>query len=439
MSSNNLAVSVRGLSKSYNIAHNSVRPTNFREAIIDRLRSPLGNSRQDQETFWALDNVEFDIPRGGVVGIIGRNGAGKSTLLKILSRITWPTAGEIDIWGRVSSLLEVGTGFHAELTGRENIFLNGSILGMTRREIRRKFDEILDFAGIEKFLDTPVKRYSSGMYVRLAFAVAANLDPEILIVDEVLAVGDAQFQRKCLGKMKDVAAGLGRTVLLVSHNMASIATLAEKSLFLDRGRVVAYGLTEEVIDQYMAQFGPTGSLEAGLFIPEPEAGRSSVVKSLEIFSQGRRTDTIRMGDDLSLYVTLDWEGRSQGKPVVMGIGIETAGGVRIVSLASLQSGVEFESSGGEPLRIRCDAGMLPLNQGQYTIRVVVGDRSGSALEIHEGLGVLHVLPVDVFGNGLILTGNQGFFYWKSEWSLDDLSERDVASDGRVELSAQGSQ
>jgi len=280
MSSKNLAVSVRGLSKSYDIAHNAQRPTNFREVIIDRFRHPLGNGRLDQETFWALDGVDFEIPRGGVVGIIGRNGAGKSTLLKILSRITWPTAGEIDIWGRVSSLLEVGTGFHAELTGRENIFLNGSILGMSRREIRQKFDEIIDFAGIEKFLDTPVKRYSSGMYVRLAFAVAANLDPEILIVDEVLAVGDAQFQRKCLGKMKDVASGLGRTVLLVSHNMGSIATLAEKCLFLDRGRVMAYGPTDEGIEQYMAQFGPTGSREAGLFIPELAPGQARVVKAL---------------------------------------------------------------------------------------------------------------------------------------------------------------
>src|SRR5208337_1080738 len=177
-----------------------------------------------------LKDVDFEIERGGVIGIIGRNGAGKSTLLKILSRITWPTTGEIDIYGRVSSLLEVGTGFHGELTGRENIFLNGSILGMSRREIRQKFDEIIDFAGIEQFLDTPVKRYSSGMYVRLAFAVAANLDPEILIVDEVLAVGDAQFQRKCLGKMQDVARHSGRTILFVSHNMNAILQLCERAI-----------------------------------------------------------------------------------------------------------------------------------------------------------------------------------------------------------------
>jgi lipopolysaccharide transport system ATP-binding protein len=417
MSSKDLAVSVRGLSKSYNIAHNNERPTNFREVIVDRLRHPLGNGRQDQETFWALKDVNFDIARGGAVGIIGRNGAGKSTLLKILSRITWPTTGKIDIWGRVSSLLEVGTGFHGELTGRENIFLNGSILGMSRREIGQKFDEIVDFAGIEQFLDTPVKRYSSGMYVRLAFAVAANLDPEIMIVDEVLAVGDAQFQRKCLGKMKDVASGLGRTVLLVSHNMASIATLAQKCLFLDRGRVVAYGPTNKVIDQYMAQFGQTGSLEPGLFIPELEPGRSCVVKSLEILSQGRRTDTVRMGDDLSLVVTLDFEDQPLPRSLAVGFGIETLTGLRIVSAGSLHSGVQFVLKHGR-FAVRCDLGEIPLNQGQYTIRVNLEERPGVAIEIHESLGMFHFLPADVFGNGEILHVGQGFFHWKSEWSQD---------------------
>lgn len=200
--------------------------------------------------FWALRDVSFDVQPGEVIGVIGRNGAGKSTLLKILSRVTEPTSGEARIRGRVASLLEVGTGFHPELTGRENIFLNGAILGMTKAEIRSKFDEIVAFSGIEKFIDTPVKRYSSGMYVRLAFAVAAHLEPEILIVDEVLAVGDAEFQKKCLGKMKDVA-GHGRTVLFVSHNMAAVRSLCGRTIYMDGGRVRADGDTEVVLEEYL--------------------------------------------------------------------------------------------------------------------------------------------------------------------------------------------
>src|SRR4051794_7310909 len=215
-STSDIAVAVRGLSKSYVIAHTQERHVTLAEATLARLRNPF--RRPQREIYWALKDVEFDIKKGDVVGIIGRNGAGKSTLLKILSRITEPTTGQIDLYGRVGSLLEVGTGFHPELTGRENIFLNGAILGMSKAEIRKQFDAIVDFAGVEQFLDTPVKRYSSGMYVRLAFAVAAHLEPDILVVDEVLAVGDADFQRKCLGKIGEVARG-GHTVLLVSHNM----------------------------------------------------------------------------------------------------------------------------------------------------------------------------------------------------------------------------
>jgi len=210
-------------------------------------RPPLQSKRED---FWALQNVAFTLEHGQRVGIVGRNGAGKSTLLKLLSRITEPTTGRIRISGRVSSLLEVGTGFHPDLTGRENIFLNGAILGMSRVEIRRKFDEIVAFAEVDKFLETPVKRYSSGMYVRLAFAVAAHLDPEILIVDEVLSVGDAEFQKKCIGKMQDVSAGLGRTVLFVSHNMAAVQSLCTHGLYLQQGRVAYFGTAAEAVNLY---------------------------------------------------------------------------------------------------------------------------------------------------------------------------------------------
>jgi lipopolysaccharide transport system ATP-binding protein len=220
--------------------------------VVQQKQKPESKDQKSGEDFWALKNVSFEVKRGEVIGIIGRNGAGKSTLLKILSRITEPTEGRVRIKGRVASLLEVGTGFHPELTGRENIFLNGAILGMTKSEIRAKFDEIVAFAEIEKFLDTPVKRYSSGMYVRLAFAVAAHLEPEILIVDEVLAVGDAQFQEKCLGKMRELSSGTGRTVLFVSHNLGSIRQLCSAAVMLDGGRVATLGPPAEVIGKYAA-------------------------------------------------------------------------------------------------------------------------------------------------------------------------------------------
>jgi lipopolysaccharide transport system ATP-binding protein len=209
------------------------------------------HARLEGKEFWALQDVSFEVKQGEILGVIGRNGAGKSTLLKVLSRVTAPTSGEVKVKGRIASLLEVGTGFHPELTGRENIFLNGAILGMTKGEIRKKFDEIVDFSGVEDFIDTPVKRYSSGMYVRLAFAVAAHLEPEILIVDEVLAVGDAEFQKKCIGKMQDVSAKEGRTVLFVSHNMAVIGRLCGRAILMDGGRVAKAGLTGEILLHYL--------------------------------------------------------------------------------------------------------------------------------------------------------------------------------------------
>jgi homopolymeric O-antigen transport system ATP-binding protein len=239
-------VTASHVSKSYTLGARGVYRS-LRESISNVLKAPF---RKPEPSFWALDDVSFEIKPGEAVGIIGRNGAGKSTLLKILSRITAPTRGEVRLRGRVASLLEVGTGFHPELTGRENIFLNGAIMGMSRVEIRRSFDEIVAFADIEKFLDTPVKRYSSGMYVRLAFAVAAHLRPEIMVVDEVLAVGDNAFQKKCLGKMQDVASG-GRTVLFVSHNMAAITRLCSRAILLREGRVVADGRVDTVVGEYI--------------------------------------------------------------------------------------------------------------------------------------------------------------------------------------------
>lgn len=251
-------IQARSVSKQFIISHESQeRYTSLRDVVANKAKKMIGrgvNGSQgsSKEVFWALNDVCFDIQQGDRVGIVGRNGAGKSTLLKVLSRITEPTSGEIRIKGRVASLLEVGTGFHPELTGRENIFLNGAILGMRRGEIRSKFDEIVAFAEVEKFLDTPVKRYSSGMYVRLAFAVAAHLEPDILIVDEVLAVGDAQFQKKCLGKIEDVSKNQGRTVLFVSHNMGVINQLCNKGILLNKGLVEVQGKVEIVTRQYIS-------------------------------------------------------------------------------------------------------------------------------------------------------------------------------------------
>jgi lipopolysaccharide transport system ATP-binding protein len=251
-------ITVDHLSKVYTLGHLAQKGDGLRHAFENAIRAPFawirgqgrGNGKT-REDFWALRDVNTEIAKGDVVGIIGRNGAGKSTLLKILSRITDPTSGRVRLRGRVASLLEVGTGFHPELTGRENVFLNGAILGMSRTEIKRKFDEIVAFAEIDRFLDTPVKRYSSGMYVRLAFAVAAHLDPEILIVDEVLAVGDANFQKKCLGKMRDVAAGEGRTVLFVSHNMTAISSLCRRGLLMTKGGLECDGTIEAAVNQYV--------------------------------------------------------------------------------------------------------------------------------------------------------------------------------------------
>jgi lipopolysaccharide transport system ATP-binding protein len=264
-----LAIRVEGLSKQYRLGGGPARPATLRDQLRQWASLQAWRQRPTERRveFWALKDVCFDVKQGDVVGVIGRNGAGKSTLLKILARITEPTAGMADVRGRVGSLLEVGTGFHPELSGRENVFLNGAILGMRRAEIARKFDAVVAFAEVEKFIDTPVKHYSSGMYTRLAFAVAAHLEPEILIVDEVLAVGDAAFQKKCLGKMGEVAAG-GRTVLFVSHNMGLIQALCRTALLLDSGRVEQLGPTAKVVARYLAG----GAAAAAFERPEPGPG-----------------------------------------------------------------------------------------------------------------------------------------------------------------------
>lgn len=288
-----IAIDVSGLGKKYIIGHQ--KSGDFREAFGHKLKNLFSRTNSEQEEFWALKNLNFQIKKGEAVGIVGRNGAGKSTLLKILSRIAEPSTGRFEINGRVSSLLEVGTGFHPELTGRENIFLNGTILGMRRAEVKAKFDEIVDFSGVEKFLDTPVKHYSSGMKVRLAFSVAAHLEPEILIVDEVLAVGDAEFQKKCLGKMDEVSKNEGRTVLFVSHNLAAIEHLCTNGILLGEGLVMEQGEINKVIETYLKV---DDSKNLSLDKPIP-LGSGVVVKRFLITK-----DVVHSMDDIKYEITI---------------------------------------------------------------------------------------------------------------------------------------
>ena len=291
------AILIENISKKYILSHKKKKYQNLKETVSGFVRELFSNSDNEEtkEIFWALRNISFSIEQGDRIGIVGSNGAGKSTLLKILSRITEPTYGEVKVRGRMASLLEVGTGFHPELTGRENIFLNGAILGMKQNEIRSQFDEIVDFAGIEKFLDTPVKRYSSGMYVRLGFAIAAHLEPEILIVDEVLAVGDSEFQKKCLGKMKDVS-NSGRTILFVSHNTTAVQGLCNKAAFLQKGNLVKYGEVGEVLHDYMSSLSKF-QLQQNWETPENAPGNDLVrIKNIEVvpeFVNGSKNIDVR--------------------------------------------------------------------------------------------------------------------------------------------------
>ena len=300
-------IRVENLSKKYIIGHQKQEKyTALRDVISDTVKSILTPNNQNNEAseeFWALKDVNFEIKQGDRVGIIGRNGAGKSTLFKVLSRITEPTKGQIKIRGRIASLLEVGTGFHPELTGRENIFLNGAILGMEKAEIKKKFDEIVAFAEVEKFLDTPVKRYSSGMYVRLAFAVAAHLEPEILIVDEVLAVGDAQFQKKCLGKMKQVGKE-GRTVLFVSHNMAAIKALCDRGIFLSKGQLISQGDVDDILDHY---FLSSHNLTDARETITSKCGRFELISPHWIDNEENKVKAYSLGENYRLRFEFDFK------------------------------------------------------------------------------------------------------------------------------------
>ncbi len=376
-----IAIRVENLSKLYHIGALQQRHDTLRDALVSTFqrfnvqRSNVQRSNvQRSDELWALRDVSFEVKRGEVVGIIGRNGAGKSTLLKILSRITEPTAGRAIINGRVGSLLEVGTGFHPELTGRENIYLNGAILGMRRREIEAKFDEIVAFAETERFLDTPVKRYSSGMYVRLAFAVAAHLEPEILLVDEVLAVGDAQFQKKCLGKMGDVAKE-GRTVLFVSHNMGALLNLCPRAVLLVQGKMQCDGPSREVVRQYI-EFGRENRGEVVWNDPASAPGNDKLrLHAVRLISDGEVTNDVEIDKDIQIEIEY-WNFKPDN-PVSVSIHVFDRMNVGVLASANMHSAnLVRDEWFGKPFptglfRTTC---VLPgnfLNAGTYTINAIL--------------------------------------------------------------------
>jgi lipopolysaccharide transport system ATP-binding protein len=328
------------------------------------------------EDFWALQGVSFEVKQGETLGVIGKNGAGKTTLLKILSRITKPTTGRVRLVGRVASLLEVGTGFHPELTGRENIFLNGAILGMTKTDINKKFDAIVAFAEVEKFLDTPVKRYSSGMYVRLAFAVAAHLEPEILVVDEVLAVGDAAFQKRCLGRMGE-AIKEGRTVLFVSHNMGAMASLCSKGMLLEAGRVVCSGPIQEVIAKYLARPSAGGDVDLRAVRERSGNGQARFTRVVTRNGTGSTSDTFTIGEDILIDLWLFSE--TVLCSARMSLNVRTADGIGVYHFVAADAGFELENIHGEA-SLRISIGDQRLYPGEYQVTLWLADAGYEALD-----------------------------------------------------------
>ena len=404
-----VVIRAEGLGKRYRIGRREAPYKTLRESLMSMALAPArslralasGKSiRRETEAIWALKSVDLEVRRGEVLGVIGRNGAGKTTLLKIFARITEPTEGRVILRGRVGSLLEVGTGFHPELTGRENIYLNGAILGMRKAEIDRRFDEIVDFAEIERFLDTPVKRYSSGMYVRLAFAVAAHMDPEILLVDEVLAVGDAEFQKKCLGKMGDVARD-GRTVLLVSHNMSAVRSLCPRSILIRAGQVAVADSTDDVIRSYLAAAQQAASDARGDLDLHPGRvpGSKPVLKTITIRdNEGRETTEIfdpRFMIDVGFRVDAE-------DPSLAGIGfiLETEDGARVASYNTYMSEPPIEGFPREGVvRFRVESPILLA--GRYTLTVSAGFHQTQIADKVEAAARFRVNPFDPYGAGYV--------------------------------------
>ncbi len=386
------------------------------------------HGNRDGETVWALRDVSFEVKQGEVLGIIGRNGAGKSTLLKILSQVTAPTTGQIKVKGRIGSLLEVGTGFHPELTGRENIFLNGAILGMTKREIERKLDEIIAFAEVERYIDTPVKRYSSGMYVRLAFAVAAHLDPEILIVDEVLAVGDAAFQKKCLGKMGDVARG-GRTVLFVSHNMAAVSALCSRGLVLDAGHVTLDASTDEAIRHYTDLRSELTVIALDQRLDRSGDGRIRFTAAWVEDANGNRAHTVASGQDICIAASYRAHGDAVRGSLVIAFALKGPLGERISNLRADVAGFSW----AQPPRageVRCRIPRLPLQPGRYAFNAYA-EINGCLADWVQDAGTLDVEAGDFFGTGRLPSRHTGALLIDQEWTLRSGAASAVCSNDSV--------
>jgi lipopolysaccharide transport system ATP-binding protein len=424
-----VAIRLQNLGKQYRIGRRRVENRTLRETLTDAMAAPfrraarlLSRKPSDatrDDTFWALRDVSCEIRRGEVVAIIGRNGAGKSTLLKILSRITEPTTGSAELHGRVGSLLEVGTGFHSELTGRENIYLNGAILGMRKWEIDQKFDQIVAFSEVDKFIDTPVKHFSSGMYLRLAFAVAAHLDPEILLVDEVLAVGDVVFQNKCLGKMEDVAQR-GRTVLFVSHNLAAVEHLCHQGIVLREGRVAFNGDVKEAIRFYLHDSGPDPATQSHVVDLSAAPGRPThhrpLLNRLELFTDGQQpaTNGLRIGAPLTAYVHFNLERPTDRLSV--GLGFDNLLGTRIFTAHSLfQPNMRNGQRVGQQTMV-CEIPSLTLVPGEYKIRVSL-DIAGILTDLVDDAARLTIIGSDYYGTGRVPWN--GTFVLPHRWRLSD--------------------
>ena len=422
-------VEVRNISKQYRLGAAKAAKETFREFLQRKIKAPLdllgGSSREGStDYFWALRDINFDVNEGEVLGIIGRNGAGKSTLLKILSRITDPTEGYVHLRGRVASLLEVGTGFHSELTGRENIFLNGAILGMSRSEIISKFDEIVAFSEVDKFLDTPVKHYSSGMYVRLAFAVAANMNPEILVVDEVLAVGDVAFQKKCLGKMSEVSRS-GRTVLFVSHNMATVENLCQHGIVLEQGKMAFSGTSKDAVRHYLngvlGTTGRDGSNQIDLSnAPGRRRDSRHLFSRVEFCTDGDQplTGGLEIGGRLKVKVHFNLENPTDSFNV--GLGFNSMMGTRYFTAHSF---FEPDRSHGErvgPQVFVCDIPSLTLMPGDYTVKMWLDVNSAKADEIEDAVRIT-VLESDYYGTGKAPWN--GAVVMKHNWYLEPVTEK----------------